>query len=39
MEVSKTIERDRKLAKTIRQLEEAYDNDLLEREDGEKEDE
>lgn len=32
LEVSKVVEKDRKLAKTIRQLEEAYDNDLLEQE-------
>jgi hypothetical protein len=32
LEVSRAVERDKKLAKTIRELEEAYDNELLQRE-------
>jgi hypothetical protein len=32
LEVSRAVARDKKLAKTIRELEEAYDNELLERE-------
>jgi proteasome assembly chaperone (PAC2) family protein len=32
LQVSQIIEKDKKLAKTVRKLEEAYDNDLLERE-------
>ncbi|MCI0455642.1 MAG: PAC2 family protein [Gemmataceae bacterium] len=32
LEVSRAVERDRSLAKTVRQLEEAYDNELLQRE-------
>jgi hypothetical protein len=35
LEVSRAIERDKKLAKTIRELEETYDNELLQREGGE----
>jgi proteasome assembly chaperone (PAC2) family protein len=34
LEVSRVVERERKLAKTIRELEEAYDNSLLEQESG-----
>src|SRR5262249_23932466 len=34
LEVSRAVERDRKLAKTIRELEEAYDNSLLEQGGG-----
>jgi proteasome assembly chaperone (PAC2) family protein len=37
MEVSQFIGGNKKLAKTIRELEEAYDNDLLEREGSESE--
>jgi len=36
LEVSRVVERDRKLAKTVRELEEAYDNSLLEQESGHK---
>jgi proteasome assembly chaperone (PAC2) family protein len=32
MEISRIVGKDKALAKTVRQLEEAYDNDLLERE-------
>jgi proteasome assembly chaperone (PAC2) family protein len=35
LEVSRAVEQDRKLAKTIRQLEEAYDNELLKQDGGE----
>jgi proteasome assembly chaperone (PAC2) family protein len=34
LEVSRVVEKDRKLAKTIRELEEAYDNSLLQQEGG-----
>jgi proteasome assembly chaperone (PAC2) family protein len=34
VEVSRVVERDRKLAKTIRELEEAYDSGLLDQEGG-----
>ena len=34
LEVSRVVERDRKLAKTVHELEEAYDNSLLEQESG-----
>lgn len=37
LEVSRAVEQDRKLAKTIRQLEEAYDNELLAQEAGREE--
>jgi proteasome assembly chaperone (PAC2) family protein len=33
LQVSQAVEQDKKLAKTVRQLEEAYDNELLEREE------
>jgi proteasome assembly chaperone (PAC2) family protein len=32
LQVSQIVEKDKKLAKTVRKLEEAYDNDLLEQE-------
>lgn len=35
LEVSRVVARDRKLAETVRQLEEAYDTDLLEQGGGE----
>ncbi len=35
LRVSRAVERDRDLAKTVRQLEEAYDNELLQLEGGE----
>ncbi len=35
MQVSQVVEKDKKLAKTVRQLEEAYDNELLQMESGE----
>jgi proteasome assembly chaperone (PAC2) family protein len=35
LEVSRGVEKDKELAKTIRKLEEAYDNELLERDEGE----
>jgi hypothetical protein len=35
LEVSRVVQRDKALAKTVRQLEEAYDTELLERESGE----
>jgi proteasome assembly chaperone (PAC2) family protein len=35
LEVSQIVEKDKKLTKTVRQLEEAYDNELLEQEEGE----
>jgi proteasome assembly chaperone (PAC2) family protein len=35
LQVSGVVERDEDLAKTVRQLEEAYDNDLLQHETGE----
>jgi proteasome assembly chaperone (PAC2) family protein len=35
LEVSRVVERDKDLAKTVRRLEEAYDNELLELEGGE----
>ena len=34
VEVSRVVERDRKLAKTVHELEEAYDNSLLEHDSG-----
>ncbi len=34
LEVSRVVEQDRKMAKTIHELEEAYDNSLLEQEGG-----
>ncbi len=33
LQVSRIVEQDKKLAKTVRQLEEGYDNELLEREE------
>jgi proteasome assembly chaperone (PAC2) family protein len=35
LQVSRVVERDEDLTKTVRQLEEAYDNDLLKRGEGE----
>ena len=35
LEVSRVVARDKDLAKTVRRLEEAYDNELLELEGGE----
>jgi proteasome assembly chaperone (PAC2) family protein len=35
LQVSRVVDRDEELTKTVRQLEEAYDNDLLKREAGE----
>jgi proteasome assembly chaperone (PAC2) family protein len=35
LEVSRVVARDKDLAKTVRRLEEAYDNELLEQEGGE----
>jgi proteasome assembly chaperone (PAC2) family protein len=37
LQVSKIVARDKEMAKTVRQLEEAYDNELLEREAEERE--
>jgi hypothetical protein len=34
LEISRVVEKNRKLKKTIRELEEAYDNNLLEQESG-----
>jgi proteasome assembly chaperone (PAC2) family protein len=34
LEVSRLVERDRKLTKTVRELEEAYDNSLMEQDSG-----
>jgi proteasome assembly chaperone (PAC2) family protein len=34
LQVSQIVEQDKKLAKTVRQLEEAYDNELLKLEEG-----
>jgi hypothetical protein len=35
LEVSRAVEQDKKLARTVRQLEEAYDEELLQRGEGE----
>jgi proteasome assembly chaperone (PAC2) family protein len=35
LQVSRVVERDKDLRKTVRKLEEAYDNELLQRESGE----
>jgi hypothetical protein len=35
LEVSKAVARDRELSKTVRRLEEAYDNELLKQESEE----
>jgi proteasome assembly chaperone (PAC2) family protein len=33
LQVSRVVEQDKKLTKTVRQLEESYDNDLLQQEE------